>query len=612
MAAGVSVESRLSAFSDRRRALLLSAVALALSCMAISAAAALQTPRHPDLVAMARVSMVGVPLAVGLYAWYTRLNERFGLLLVAAGGGWFVTTLAESSDEVLYTLGRAAGWLVEVLLVYLFLAFPSGRLTGRVDRLLVGATGATVATLFLPRLLLAERFELPSPFTSCARDCPHNALFALQREPAALDAVIRPLGVVLVFALMVAVILRLRERMRQSTPLTRRMLTPVLAIASVRAGLLAVGILTRWIDPTPPLLRATAWLLALAVPLIALAFLAGLVRWRLFAGRALERLAACLRTRPDAATLRRAFAEAFEDPSVELAFPSVRGPRQWIDARGHPVSLPQPGSGLSMSALTDAGAPVAAIVHDEELCAHPALLNAGLEMAGVVLENQRLVAEAAAATNEVASARARMVAGAERERRRIERDLHDGAQQRLVALRIELGLAEELVRSDPERSARLLHQLEGEVDEALEELRALAHGVYPPLLADHGLPQALRAVAGRFAIPARLTARGVGRYPPEVESAVYFCVLEALQNVLKHARGARRVEVELDGRAAGELRLRVRDDGAGFAGAERSDGDGLANMRDRLVALGGELTVCSAPGAGALVRGWVPIVSARR
>jgi signal transduction histidine kinase len=611
MAAGLPVASSVSVSPDGRRALLLSLGTLALACMAISLAAALQTPTRPDLVAAARVSMVGVPVAVGLYAWYTRLNERFGLLLVAAGGGWFVTTLAESSDEVLYTLGRTAGWLVEVLLVYLFLAFPSGRLTARADRLLAAATGVTVLALFLPRLLLAERFEVPSQFTSCVRDCPRNALFAFGREPAALDAVVRPLGVVLVLVLMIAVILRLRERMREATPLTRRVLTPVLAIASVRAGLLAVAILARWIDPTPVLLHVTAWLLALAVPLIALAFLAGLVRWRLFAGRALERMAECLRARPDVTTLRGAFAEAFEDPSVEIAFPSAREPRRWMDAHGRPLALPEPGTGLSVSALTDGGAPVAAIVHDQELCAHPELLRAGLEMAGVVLENQRLAAEAEAAMREVSASRARIVAGAERERRRIERDLHDGAQQRLVALRIELELAEELVRRDPERSARLLRRLEGEVDEALEELRALAHGVYPPLLADHGLPEALRAVVGRFAIPARLAARGVGRHPPEVEAAVYFCVLEALQNVLKHARGARRVDVELDGQTAGELRLCVRDDGAGFAGAVRDDGDGVANMRDRLVALGGELTVSSAPGAGTLVRGWVPTVSAR-
>ncbi|MBS1869262.1 MAG: hypothetical protein JSS99_06325 [Actinobacteria bacterium] len=605
MAAGAPVANGITTPRDRRRALLALGVTATLGCMAIAGAAATSADTRPGLVALARVSMVGVPLAVGLYAWYARVNERFGLLLVAAGGGWFLTTLAESSDELLYTLGRTAGWLVEVLLVYLFLSFPSGRLATRGERAIVVATGVTVATLFLPRLLLAERFELPSPYTSCVAGCPRNALFALQREPPLLDALMRPLGVVAVLALMVAVVVRLRGRMRAATPLARRMLAPVLGIACVRAGLLAVGMSARWVDPSPVVLRTVAWMLALAVPLIALAFLAGLLRWRLFAGRALERLAACLRAKPDAPTLRRAFADAFEDPSVELAFPA-RGAGRWMDAHGDPARLPGPGGGLSVSTVSERGEPVAAIVHDETLCAYPALLHAGLEMAGVVLENQRLEAETAAAMREVTASRARIAAGAERERRRIERDLHDGAQQRLVALRIELELAGEAVRRDPEEGARRLHELEHEVEEALDELRALAHGVYPPLLADHGLPDALRSVAGRFAVPLRLTAHRVGRYAPELEGAAYFCVLEALQNVLKHARGASRVEVELDGSAPAALWLRVRDDGPGFAAP--TDGVGITNMRDRLVALGGELTVRSAPGAGTCVEGWLPTV----
>ena len=143
------------------------------------------------------------------------------------------------------------------------------------------------------------------------------------------------------------------------------------------------------------------------------------------------------------------------------------------------------------------------------------------------------------------------------------------------------------------------------LDEALEELRALAHGVYPPLLADCGLPDALRSVTMRAAIPVRLEVRDVGRYVPEVESAVYYCVLEALQNVLKHARSARGVVVRLDGATSGELRLRVRDDGPGFAERSRC-GAGITNMRDRFAALGGALEVYSTPGAGTLVEGVVP------
>jgi signal transduction histidine kinase len=606
MATGLPVASRLSALRDDRRRLLIVASAGSLACIAISTAAALQAPTRPWLVALARGAIVAVPIAVGLHAWYSRSNERFGVLLAAAGGWAFLTTLAESSDELLYTVGRGAGWAMEVLLVYLFLAFPSGRLRDRHDRLLVAAMGVAVLVLFAPRLVLAERFEVPSPYTSCVHDCPANALFALEREPTVVDAVMQPLGVVAVLLVMLGVIARLQRRLAAATPLAQRLYAPVAAGAMLRAGVLAIAICSRWLEPSEPLLQTMAWALALALPLIALAFVVGELRWRLFAGPALERLAACMRTMPDAVTLKRAFAEAFEDPSVEVVFPAPGGASGWVDARGRPVSLPAADSGLCASTVSSDAKSIAAIVHDEALCDQPQLLRAGLAMAEVALANQRLATHADAAMEEVQASRARIAAGAERERRRIERDLHDGAQQRLVALRIELELAEEVVRGDPERGVHRLQELEGALDEALEELRALAHGVYPPLLADRGLTVALKAVAVRTPLPVCVESRGIGRYAPEVESAVYFCVLEALQNVLKHARGARRVWIDLDGSAPGELRLRVRDDGAGASQARLAVGAGVVNMRDRFVALGGELEVTSVPGRGTRVCGGIP------
>jgi signal transduction histidine kinase len=225
-------------------------------------------------------------------------------------------------------------------------------------------------------------------------------------------------------------------------------------------------------------------------------------------------------------------------------------------------------------------------------------------MEAVVRDNERLAAEALQATREVQQSRARIAASVEWERRRIERDLHDGAQQRLVALRIELELAEDLVRQDPERGADRLKQLERDVDEALEELRSLAHGVCPPLLADRGLAEALQAVARRSPVTVGFAARQVGRYVPEVEGAVYFCVVEALQNVLKHA-DARDVTVSLDGRRSA-LRFSVGDDGANAPGNHMAQGEGITNMRDRLAAVGGSLNVESVAGVGTTVRGEVP------
>lgn len=561
---------------------------------------------RPELVALARALIVGVPVAAGLYTWGRHGSERFGLLLVGLGAGLSLTTLAESDDELLYTFGRIAGWLVEVLVVYAILSFPTGRLPGHKDRVLVGAMGLVVLTLFLPRLALMDDFEVPSPYTSCTHDCPSNALFLLADEPAFADGVLRPAGALLVVVVMVAVLFRLRERMRDATPFARRMLAPVVALGAARVGLLAVGFPARQANPTGQAVEVISWLIAFAVPAIALAFLLGILRWRLFAGRALTRLAECLQSMPDAAALRRAFAEAFDDPTVQIAFPAGGSADGWMDCWGRPTTLPAPGEARSVNEVRRDGTVVAAVVQDDALKAQPDLVDAGLAMASVVLDNQRLAAEAEIAMREVRQSRARIAASAERERRRIERDLHDGAQQRLVALRIELELAEEMVRSDPEAGIGRLRQLEHDVDEALEDLRSLAHGVYPPLLADRGLAEALWAAAMRSPIQVEVDAREVGRYPPEVEGAVYFCVLEALQNAVKHATGARRVVVGLDGGTKAELRFSVRDDGAGSPGAAIDPGVGLTNMRDRLAAVGGAVHITSAPGVGTTLRGRVP------
>jgi len=219
-------------------------------------------------------------------------------------------------------------------------------------------------------------------------------------------------------------------------------------------------------------------------------------------------------------------------------------------------------------------------------------------------EQQRLSAATARSTRELRRSRARIAAGAERERQRIERDLHDGAQQRLVALRIELELAEELVADDPAGARERLRELEREVDEALEELRALAHGVYPPLLADRGLAEALRAEAARAALPVRVRDGGVGRYRTEVESAVYFCVLEALQNAAKHATGARLVTVALRRDRDGGLAVAVLDDGV--RAPRIVAGHGILNMRERLAAVDGSVAVAPRPGGGCAVRLQVP------
>lgn len=581
---------------------------LVVACLAATVGAAVLAytgaESQPGLSAFARAVIVAMPMAIGAYAWHRGWESRFGLVLIAAGACWAVTTLAETDDNMAYTVGRIAGWTVEFLMVYLVLSFPSGRLTEHVDRLLAGAMGAVVVVFFGLQLFIAEDFRVPSPYTSCIDDCPPNALFVLTSEPAFVESIMRPLAAVLVFVVLAGVVLRLYQRLHDSTPLTRRMLMPVLAIAMLRAGALGIAIVGRELEPTAWPFELAAWLLAIAVPAIALAFLASLLRWRLFAGAALQHVAESLRSYPDSQTLRQAFAEAFDDPSVEIMFPTGDTEDQWMDRQGEPLPALRQGTGRAVSEVHEGGKLVAAIVHDAGLSARPELVTAGVSMAAVVLENQRLAAEAKASMRELQLSRARLATGAERERRRIERDLHDGAQQRLVALKIELELAESLVQTDPVQGAARLRELSQDLDEALEELRALAHGIYPPLLADRGLEEAVRSVTSRFPIHVDLVTNHVGRFSTEIESAVYFCILEALQNVLKHARQASRIVLTLN-RTPRELQFTIRDNGPGEA--KLTAGAGTTNMRDRLAAHGGDLDATSAPGAGTQVSGRVPI-----
>jgi signal transduction histidine kinase len=206
--------------------------------------------------------------------------------------------------------------------------------------------------------------------------------------------------------------------------------------------------------------------------------------------------------------------------------------------------------------------------------------------------------------DELKATQRRAAVAADAERRRIERDIHDGAQQRLTAIRLKLGVVVERLDGDP--VATELERLHGDLDDALQELRELAHGLYPPLLASDGLGTALAAACRRAAVPVELESGDIGRLPPAIESAAYFCCMEALQNVDNHAGPGARARLRL-GIRHGVLELEVRDDGAGFAEGAAQNGQGLANLRDRLVALGGDVAITSARGRGTVVSAHLPL-----
>jgi signal transduction histidine kinase len=233
------------------------------------------------------------------------------------------------------------------------------------------------------------------------------------------------------------------------------------------------------------------------------------------------------------------------------------------------------------------------------------LLSDLAHQAGLMLRNVRLTADLQARLEDLRASRQRLVAAQDNARRRLERNLHDGAQQHLVAIKVKLGLVEMLLTRDPARAGATIVDLKHDADEALETLRDLARGIYPPLLADKGLAAALRSQAGKATVPVHVDADGVGRHSQEIEAALYFCTLEALQNVQKYA-AASAVEVRLreDG---GQVRVEITDDGCGFDVPKVTRGAGLTNMEDRLDALGGTLQIESTPGGGTTLRATVPM-----
>ena len=593
--------------SHRRRNggdVLIAATGAVLCAVAAGITAEGSTVEQPWLEAVARASMVGAPIAVGLYARRRPASARFGNLLLATGAAWFLTTLAESSDPLLHAIGRMSGWLAEPLLMYLVLSFPTGRLPARADRLLVGTVAAAVALLYLPSVLLVDRFPEPSPWTTCSAGCPANPLMVLGTEPGFVEDVLRPLRELLVVAAFAAVCVRLLVRLLGSNLLMRRALGPVLVVAIARFGAFSALIVLRRIDPESQAVEASMWALSLTVPLMAGAFLIGIARWHLFLANAIQHLAGRLAEHPGPADLQSALAETFDDPLLEIVYPRDGG--GWTTGSGAVVAAPIPGSGRCLTEVHDDSRVIAGILHDASLAEEEAFIDAARAYAVLTLDNRRLGAEAAALLDEVRESRSRIQASADDERRRVERDLHDGAQQQLVALRIKLELAAERLDGSDRRSAEVIRALGTDVEGALEEIRSLARGIYPSPLADRGLVEALRSAALLAVLPVAVHADDTReRYPRAIESAAYFCCLEAMQNAAKHARGARHVDIAVSD--DGVLQFEVRDDGDGFEPDLVEAGFGLTSMHDRLAAVGGELHVVSAPGRGTRVIGRIPL-----
>jgi signal transduction histidine kinase len=577
----------------------------ALMCTVVGAVALTSSAPESErpIVALGYALAVAIPIAIGLYFWYRQPQSRFGLMLVLAGLGWSLATLAASDSSFLYSVGRVSLWVIEPLVVYLVLAFPSGRLTTPSDRALVAAFVGIAAVLFLPTAFLVDAYPENSPLTTCQASCPANFFMLLNSTPAFVEpiATVREILIMLVF---IGVASRLFHRIRHATDLTRRTISPVLVAAIARVDAYVAFLLARRVAPDSHVVDVIGWILLATLPAIAIGFLVGMLRWRLYVASALEHLAQGVMARPNRANLRAALAETLEDPELEIASRGPGNPGGWIGSDGASVDIDQPGLDRTVTTISDNGRPSFALIHDSQLSEHRDFVDAVASVAVFASENEQLTARLRSSLRELERSRMRLVSAADNERRRIERDLHDGAQQRLVALRIKLELADELMTVDPTHAHKLIHELGPEIDQSLEEVRSLARGIYPSLLVDQGLQEALSAVALRMPVPTHIECEGVSRYPAEIESTVYFSCLEAIQNAVKHARGATVIQVSVAGN--GRLLFEVRDDGEGFDSASAIRGQGLTNIHDRLVAVGGELSVRSTPGQGTVVRGAVP------
>jgi signal transduction histidine kinase len=299
--------------------------------------------------------------------------------------------------------------------------------------------------------------------------------------------------------------------------------------------------------------------------------------------------------------LREALARALGDPSLELAF-WFPAEECYVDGDGGVVKLPDEDSGRRSTLVERDGQPIAALLHDPVLEHNAELVSSVCAAASLALENERLQAELRARLVELQASRARLVEATDTERRRIERDLHDGTQQRLVSIAMSLGLLETKLPGQAEAARPLVRETREALALALAELRELTHGINPPLLAERGLPAALDELCRRAALPTHLDLALDRRLPDQIESAAYFTASEALTNAAKHSHGSEvRVVASYDGH---NLTVKVADDGIG--GATTAAGSGLRGLADRVEALGGRFTVSSPPGRGTTLRAEIP------
>ncbi|HVF79553.1 MAG TPA: histidine kinase, partial [Solirubrobacteraceae bacterium] len=530
---------------------------------------------------------VGASLvACGVISWSRRPASRFGVLLAAAGFAWLVVELNNPAvgSPVLFTIGLVAYAACPAVVAHAALAYPDGRVGSRLER--AGLVLAYASTCVAVGLLPALAFD---PAAQGCLDCPRN-LVGLTSSPALVEALSRA-GLVagLIWACGLAALAI--ARIARSSPAARLLTGPVLLalvvylalVAGAYAHSIGRGFLSN--DSVDRLL----WL-GQAAALAALTLGVGLAWARgAWARTSVARLVIDLGQAPAPGQLRDALARQLGDPTLDIAYPL--GHELPVDADGRAVDL-QVTDGQVVTRLVRGGRPVALLLHRADLLDDPGLIENVGAAAGLALDHERLQAHARAQLEQLRASRIRTVQSGDAERRRLERDLHDGAQQRLVVLSFAL----QLLRAElGDEGAVRMDAAEAELRAALGELRELAHGIYPAVLIDEGLASALEALAETGTVPLAIAGLPDERLEPTVEAAAYFLVAE----VLKRATGPR-VTVHAT-HANGRLVIDI--DSAGVSADE------LVDVEDRIGALDGELTIQQTPGESTMICAEVPCAS---
>lgn len=527
---------------------------------------------------------------LGLYAFAKRPENNVGPLMIAVGFAYMLQLLGWIPTDLTYTVGvflLQELWLV--VLAHLFLAFPTGRLESRFDRRLVGGAyvwwlvSATLPLLFLDFRANGWAFD--------------NAFLVSSNNDLA-DALGR--GTSLVTAcLALAFLSALLRHWRRATSAGRRVLAPVVW-ASLPTAVWVISRVfgnTLRIEPVNEL--AGSPLGTLAASALPVGFAVGLLRSRLGRSRVGD-LVVELGEAQAPGRVRDTLAGILRDPSLRIAY-RLSGSGAYVDEAGRSVSIEA--EGQAVTPIEGGGEQIAALVHDPAVLADPDLLRSAVAATRLAVENERLAAEVRAQLEEVRASRVRIVEAGDLERRRVERNLHDGAQQRLVTLSLAIRQLRDRLPDDVVPTlAEPVDDLHVQLKRAIDELRELARGIHPAILTEEGIAAAVGSLAERSAVPVRIERAPEGRFPDAVEATVYFVVAECLANVAKYASATRATVAIVASEAT--LAVDVADDGVG--GADVTTGSGLRGLIDRVEAIGGRLTVESPEGAGTVVRAEVP------